>query len=80
VSGTTGCNRYTAAYRAEGDTLRFSSVAATRLACPDQAMAEQEQAFLRALESVATLSFEGNRLDLRDADGALAIILVRQLH
>ena len=78
VSGDTGCNRYTAAYRAEGDTLRISSVAATRRACPDQALAEQEQAFLRALESVATLRFEGDRLDLRDEDGALAVILVRK--
>jgi heat shock protein HslJ len=78
VSGTTGCNRYTAAYHAEGDTLRFSSVAATRMACADPAVDEQEQAFLRALESVATLSFEGDRLDMRDADGALAIILVRK--
>jgi len=78
VSGTTGCNRYTAAYRAEGDTLRFSAVAATRLACPDQALTEQEQAFLRALESVATLHFEGDRLDLRQADGALGIIMVRK--
>jgi hypothetical protein len=42
------------------------------------ALAEQEQAFLRALESVATMSFEGDRLDLRQPDGALAIILVRE--
>jgi heat shock protein HslJ len=78
VSGTTGCNRYTAEYWAEGDTLRFSSVGATRLACADQALAEQEQAFLRALESVATMSFEGDRLYLRKADGALAVILMRE--
>ncbi len=78
VSGTTGCNRYTATYRAEGDDLRFSSVAATRLACANQAVTVQERAFLRALETVATMSFEGDRLDLRQADGALAIILVRE--
>jgi len=66
-----------AEYRAEGDALSFSSVAATRLACADEALMEQEEAFLRALELVATLHFEGARLDLRDADGALAIILIR---
>lgn len=77
VSGSTGCNRYTAAYRAEGDALRFSSVAATRMACPNAELAEQEQDFLRALETVATLSFEGDRMDLRTADDALAVILVR---
>ena len=78
VSGTTGCNRYTAAYTAAGDTLRFSSVAATRLACADPAVDEQEQAFLRALESVATLGFEGDRLVLRDKDGAMAIVMERK--
>ena len=78
VSGTTGCNQYTAAYSADGDTLRLSSVAATRLACDDQARREQEQAFLRALESVATLRFEGDRLVLRQKDGAMAIVLERK--
>jgi len=78
VSGTTGCNQYTAAYRAEGDTLRLSSVAATRMACADPAVDEQEQAFLRALKSVATLGFEGDHLVLRQKDGAMAIVLERK--
>jgi len=78
VSGTTGCNRYTAAYSANGDTLRFSSVAATRMACADPAVDEQERAFLRALESVVTLGFEGDRVVLRQKDGAMAIILERK--
>jgi heat shock protein HslJ len=78
VSGTAGCNRYHAAYKAGGDTLRFSSVAATRMACAEPAVDEQERAFLRALESVATLGFEGNRLVMRDQDGAMAIILERK--
>ncbi len=78
VSGTTGCNPYTAAYRAEEETLRFSSVAAGLRACADPDVDEQEQAFLRALESVATLRFEGNRLELRQEDGALAMVLERQ--
>jgi hypothetical protein len=38
---------------------------------------QQEQAFLKALESVDTLRFEGHRLDLRRADGALAIALMQ---
>ena len=78
VSGTTGCNQFTAAYSANGDTLRFSSVAATRMACADPAVDKQEQEFLRALESVATLGFEGDRLVLRQANGAMAIVLDRK--
>ena len=77
VSGSTGCNRYTATYRAEGDALSFSAVGSTRLACANEALSEQERAFLQAMESVATLSFEGDRLDMRQSDGSLAIILVR---
>ena len=77
VSGSTGCNQYNAAYTADGNTLRFSAVASTRMACADPAVDEQEQAFLRALEAVESLHFESDRLDLRAADGALAIILQR---
>jgi heat shock protein HslJ len=79
VSGMAGCNPYTAEYRAQGDSMRISSVAATRMACPDPAMMDQEAAFLRALELVATLRFESDRLDLLREDGSLAIILVRNL-
>jgi heat shock protein HslJ len=78
VSGSTGCNQYNAAYEAIGDTLRFSAVGTTRRACGDPALSDQERAFLRALEAVTTLQFEGDRLDLRQANGELGIILVRQ--
>lgn len=78
VSGTTGCNPYSGAYRVEGGTLRFSAVAAGRRACADPEVDAQEQAFLRAMESVATMDFEGDRLDLREEDGALAMVLVRK--
>jgi heat shock protein HslJ len=39
---------------------------------------EQERQFLAALTSVATLRHEGQRLELRRAEGALALILNRQ--
>jgi heat shock protein HslJ len=38
---------------------------------------EQERQFLAALTSAATLRQEGRRLELRRADGALALILRR---
>lgn len=77
VSGTTGCNQFTSSYSVDGDALRFSKTATTRRACADPAVGEQEHAFLRALESVATMRFEGDRLDLRSKDGALAMVMVR---
>ena len=38
---------------------------------------EQEQQFLKALESVATIRQEGERAELRTADGALAMSLLK---
>ena len=77
ASGSAGCNRYTARYEAEGSSLRFQPAAATRRMCPGEALMAQEQAFLKALESVATVRVEGQRLDLRTASGSLAATLQR---
>jgi heat shock protein HslJ len=75
VSGTGGCNLYTAGYQAAGNTLKFTPAAATRKMCSAPGVMEQEQAFFRALESVATLRMEADRLEMRTAEGALALIL-----
>jgi len=77
ASGSAGCNRFTAAYRADGESLRFQSAAATRRMCAAEGLMEQEQAFLNALNSVALARREGERLELRTAGGALAAILER---
>jgi heat shock protein HslJ len=78
VAGSAGCNRYTAAYTSEGQKLTIGPAAATRKMCaqPDRVM-EQEQQFLKALETVATARFEGDRLQLRTAEGALAMTLTK---
>jgi heat shock protein HslJ len=78
VGGSAGCNRYSATYTSEGHKLTFGPAAATRMMCatPERIM-EQEQQFLTALETVATARFEGDRLELRTAEGALAASLAR---
>lgn len=77
VAGSAGCNHYTSTYRQEGGKLTFTAAAATRRMCVTPGVMEQEHAFLKALESVATARMEGNQLELRTADGALALSLVR---
>jgi heat shock protein HslJ len=72
ASGSAGCNRYTVSYVAARDTLKFGTAAATRMMCATAGVMEQEQAFLTALGRVATFRMEGDRLELRGADGALA--------
>jgi heat shock protein HslJ len=78
LSGSAGCNRYTATYAAQEQSLTIGPVAATRMMCADPAgVMEQEAHFLKALESVATYRIDGDRLELRTADDALALSLSR---
>ena len=78
ASGSAGCNRYNTRYQADAAQLRFQVPAATRMLCPGEGVMEQELAFLKALSTVASARHEGNRLELRTADGALAVTLVRE--
>jgi len=77
VAGSGGCNDYTSTYTQHGGKLTFASAATTRRMCAEAGVMEQEQAFLKALESAATARIEVNGLELRTADGALALSLVR---
>ncbi|HAC64347.1 MAG TPA: hypothetical protein DCF68_12600 [Cyanothece sp. UBA12306] len=49
ISGSTGCNRYQAGYQITEDSLTFSPIASTRMACTDVLM-NQESTFLKVLE------------------------------
>jgi heat shock protein HslJ len=74
VAGSAGCNRYTANFAQDGASVTIGRGATTRKACPEPAGAmAQEQAFLAALATVATARVDGDRLELRTADGALAV-------
>jgi heat shock protein HslJ len=73
VSGSAGCNRFTARFEAGPGTVRIEAPAATRMACPEPGVMAQEQAFLRALEAARAARIEADQLELRDADGALQV-------
>jgi heat shock protein HslJ len=68
VAGSAGCNRFTASYTVDGDTLEISSAAGTNMACPPPAD-RVEREFLAALERVASWQLDGGELVLADADG-----------
>lgn len=77
LSGSAGCNRYTATYEVSGTNLKIGPAASTRMACADPAgVMEQETQFLQALATAATYRLDGDRLELRTADGALAVNLI----
>ena len=61
-----------------GGKLTLRPAGTTRMACPKpDGVMDQEREFLKALETVATARFEGDRLELRTASDALAAMLVR---
>ena len=78
VTGSAGCNAFTGAYTVEAGELSIRSVAATRKMCADPAgVMEQESAFLQALTPGLRVRIEGTKLELRTADGALALTATR---
>lgn len=78
VSGTGGCNRITGGFTAEDGKVKMGPLVMTSMACPEpEGVMEQEAAFVKALESAATYTVEGNLLEMRTADDAIAVHLVR---
>jgi heat shock protein HslJ len=74
VSGSTGCNRFTGTFTRTGDSLSFSKMAVTKMACPPP-LNTQEQAFLAALNATAAMKISSNTLELQDAAGKVRLRL-----
>jgi heat shock protein HslJ len=72
VSGSAGCNQYSATYAIAGKELTFAQLAFTEMACLEPAgVMEQEQAFLSALQGVQQFKLADGQLQLLTADGWL---------
>ena len=65
VYGSDGCNRVVGAYEAKNTSIRFSEMAATRMACIDAG--DIDIAFRDALKSARRLTVVGDHLDLFDS-------------
>ena len=61
VAGRGSCNRFFGTVRIAGDTIAFSQLGSTRMACVGAAM-EQEIKYLRALESAERYTLEERTL------------------
>jgi heat shock protein HslJ len=76
LSGSAGCNAYNATYETADKTVKIGPPASTKKMCAEPAgVMEQETQFLKALTTAATYRIEGDRLELRTAEGALAVSL-----
>lgn len=77
VFGRGAVNRFRGSYEAGDDgTLTFGGIAATRMAGPEPAMA-QENGFFTALSATEAFQIVGDRLVLRGTDGETVAVLVR---
>ncbi|HKQ89205.1 MAG TPA: META domain-containing protein [Blastocatellia bacterium] len=71
LQGSGGCNTMRGGYQSNGDRLRFTQIATTRMACPDPYMS-QEREFLKALEDTDSFKLSGDKLELHGGGKSLA--------
>lgn len=76
ATGSTGCNRWSAAATRNGSELTFGQAVSTRMAC-SAALMDQEQRFLATLGQTRSFSTDGPFMRLRDAKGSELARLVR---
>jgi len=76
VSGSAGCNNYSAKYEMSGLSLEIGQVTSSKTMCtqPDGLM-RQEAAFLNALGKIASFRLDGEKLNLLDQNGAILLSL-----
>ena len=75
ISGFAGCNNLAGGFQQDGPSLRIGDkLAMTRMACVGDEGNALETAFTKALTSAASYRIAGDRLELRDAAGAVRMI------
>jgi heat shock protein HslJ len=62
AGGAAGCNTYGGSYEVQGDQLLLGEMVSTLMACVDQAVMDQELAYLRALQSAGRFVVDGDTL------------------
>ncbi len=65
INGFTGCNRFMGSYTTNGDRIKISPLASTRMACEETAM-QTEARFLKMLEATTEFQRERVKLTFRD--------------
>jgi heat shock protein HslJ len=79
LTGNAGCNTYNGPYKVDGSKITIGPLASTMMFCNDpEGVMDQEAQYLAALQTASTYQIEGERLELRTADGALAVDFTRK--
>jgi heat shock protein HslJ len=75
LSGSGGCNTYSATYTTSGEsTIAIGPAAATMKACEPQSVMDTEQQYFAALANSTTFQLDANSLTLRDSSGAAQVV------
>lgn len=74
LAGNAGCNNYSGVCDVAAETIAVGPLRTTRKLCQQpEGLMEQERLYLAALQTAATYRAEGHTLELRTAEGALAV-------
>ncbi len=72
VTGSAGCNRYSAGYQVDGNGISIGLPTATRRFCAEpEGIMEQEQEYLTALNTAGTYRITGDSMEMRTAEGSI---------
>lgn len=66
----TACNRGSAAYKAEGNSIRFEVAMSTKMMCEPEPM-KQEAAFFKVIKEATRFEIKGEILELYNAENKL---------
>ncbi|MGD9144868.1 MAG: META domain-containing protein [Anaerolineae bacterium] len=77
VTGSAGCNDYSASYLVDGVSLAITPPTGTNMLCDaPQGIMEQETAFLSALASAGSYNLQGDKLTILNVSGGQVLELV----
>ncbi|MEJ2546804.1 MAG: META domain-containing protein [Gemmatimonadota bacterium] len=77
IAGSAGCNNFSGSYSVDGARLEVGPLAATRKMCAQEGVMEQESQFLAAMQNASRWEIRGDRLEMRNDEGALQVNLTR---
>ena len=72
LTGSGGCNNYTANYTASGSNLTIDSPSSTMMTCTE-VVNQQESEYLYLLENSSTYNIKGSTLTIKDSTGQAII-------
>lgn len=77
VSGSAGCNNFSASYTISGDKMTIGlAMSSSKFCAEPSGIMEQEQQYLQALQKIHTYTLARDQLELRDEKGSLQVRFV----